>query len=57
MCVCVCVCVCIKLGTWASLVAQMVKICLQCRKPGLDPWVSKITWRREWLPTPVLSYA
>ena len=24
---------------------------LQCRKPGFDPWVGKIPWRREWLPT------
>ena len=22
-------------------------------KPGFDPWVEKILWRREWLPTPV----
>ena len=29
---------------WASL---------QCRKPGFDPWVGKIPWRRERLPTPV----
>ena len=21
---------------------------------GFDPWVGKIPWRREWLPTPVL---
>jgi len=35
-----------------SLVAQMVKICLQCRRPRFDPWVRKI-WRREWQPTPV----
>ena len=20
---------------------------------GFDPWVGKIPWRREWLPTPV----
>ena len=26
---------------------------LQCRRPGFDPWVWKIPWRREWLPTPV----
>ena len=26
---------------------------LQWRRPGFDPWVGKITWRREWLPTPV----
>ena len=36
----------------ASLVAQKVKICLQCR-PELNPWVSQIPWRKEWLPTPV----
>ena len=28
-------------------------VCLQCRRPGFDPWVGKIPWRREWLPTPV----
>ena len=22
-------------------------------KPGFDPWVGKIPWRREWQPTPV----
>ena len=41
----------------ASLVAQMVKkkkkICLQCRRHGFNPWVSKIPWRREWQPTPI----
>ena len=31
----------------------MVKILLQCRRPGFDPWLGKIPWRREWLPTPV----
>ena len=30
-----------------------LRICLQCRRPGFDPWVRKIPWRREWLPTPV----
>ena len=29
------------------------KIHLLCGKPGLDPWVGKILWRRERLPTPV----
>ena len=24
---------------------------VQCGRPGLDPWVGKIPWRREWLPT------
>ena len=27
------------------------KICLQCRRPGFDPWVGKIPWRTEWQPT------
>ena len=39
---------------WASLMAQMLKICLQCGRPGFSFWVRKIPWRREWLPTPVL---
>ena len=28
-------------------------VCLQCRRPGLDPWVRKIPWRRAWQPTSV----
>ena len=32
---------------WASVVAQMVRICLQCRRSRFDPW------KREWLPNPV----
>ena len=24
------------------------KDCLQCRRPGFDPWVGKIPWRRKW---------
>ena len=39
--------------SWASLVAQLVRIHLPCRTPGFNPWVGKIPWRREWLPTPV----
>ena len=41
--------------SWASLVAKMVKkkIHLQCTRPGFDPLVGKIPWRREWLLTPV----
>ena len=31
----------------ASLVAPMVKISLQCRRLGFDPWVRKIPWRRK----------
>ena len=26
---------------------------LQCGRPGFDPWVGKIPWRRAWQPTPV----
>ena len=29
-------------------------VCLQCGRPGFDPWVGKILWRRKWQPTPVL---
>ena len=29
------------------------RICLQCRRPGFNPWVGKISWRRKWQPTPV----
>ena len=41
------------------LVAQLVKnpptkkkkkIHLQCRRPGIDPWVGKIPWRRNIYP-------
>ena len=39
--------------SWASLVAQLVKNRLQCGRPRFDPWVGKIPWRRERLPTPV----
>ena len=27
--------------------------CRRGRKCGFDPWVGKITWRRQWQPTPV----
>ena len=40
-------------GIWAFLVAQLVKNHLQCRRPGFDPWVGKISWRRKRLPTTV----
>ena len=32
---------------------RQLRICLQCGRPGFDPWVGKIPWIREWLPTPV----
>ena len=39
--------------SWVSLVAQLVRIHLQCRRPRFDSWVWKIHWRRDRLPTPV----
>ena len=33
------------------MVKKKKKIHLQCRRPRFDPWVGKIPWRREWLPT------
>ena len=29
------------------------RICLQCRRPMFNPWVKRISWRREWQSTPV----
>ena len=31
------------------------RICLQCRRPGFDPQVGKIPWRRAWQLPPVFS--
>ena len=28
--------------SWTSLVAQMVRISQQCRRPGFDPWAGEI---------------
>ena len=30
-----------------------IRILPQCERPGFDPWIGKIPWRRERLPTPV----
>ena len=38
------------------LVAHWLRICLQCRshrRCRFNPWVRKISWRREWLCIPV----
>ena len=34
-------------------VAQTVKNLPECRRPGFNPWVGKIPWRRKWQATPV----
>ena len=38
---------------WASLIAQLVRICVQCRRSQVNSSVRKICWRRDRLPTPV----
>ena len=30
-----------------------ISVCLQCRRPRLNPWVRKIPWRRKWQRTPI----
>ena len=39
--------------SWAFLVAQLPKNPPAIWETGFDPWVGKIPWRRERLPTPV----
>ena len=38
--------------SWASLVTQTVKNLPAVQRPGYNPWVGKIPWRRPWQPTP-----
>ena len=38
---------------WASLVAQLVKNPPAMQRLGFNPWVGKIPWKKERLPTPV----
>ena len=35
-------------------VKKLHNSCLQCRRPGFDPWVRKIPWRGKWQPILVL---
>ena len=44
----------ISMHQWLLWWLRRWSICLQCRRPGFDPWVGKILWRRKWQPTPVL---
>ena len=37
--------------TLSSVGTESVR--LPCRRPGFDPSVGKIPWRRKWQPTPV----
>ena len=43
----------LRLSGGASLVLRQQRIHLQCRRPGFDPWVGKIPWRRKCQSTPV----
>ena len=38
----------------SMLIDQLGRICLQCRRPWVDSWARKISWRRDRLCTPVL---
>ena len=40
------------LSQFAPWWLRQLRIGLHCRRPGYDPWVGKIPWRRECLPTP-----
>ena len=40
--------------SWASLVAHLVKSLPAMQATWFNPWVGKIPWRREQLPTPVV---
>ena len=42
-----------SLGFPGGSLVKKKKTCLQCGRPGFDPWVGKIPWRRQRLPTPV----
>ena len=33
--------------------ALVSRVCPQCRRPGVSPWVGKIPGRRKWQPAPV----
>ena len=39
--------------SWLPLWLNWQRICLQRGRPRFNPWVGKIPWRRERLPTPV----
>ena len=39
--------------SWSTLMAQVAKNLPEMWRPGFDPWVGKIPWRKAWQPTPV----
>ena len=42
-----------RLGHSMSISGSDGKEFLQCRKPGFNPWVRNIPWKRKWQPTPM----
>ena len=38
---------------WLSWCSDDKRVCLQCGRPGFNPGVRQIFWRRKWLSTPV----
>ncbi|KAB0344848.1 hypothetical protein FD754_021774 [Muntiacus muntjak] len=36
-----------------DIITNIRIVCLQRGRPGFDPWVRKMPWRRKWQPTPV----
>ena len=47
---------CLKTLWFVKLGASHLRIRLQCGRPGFDPWVEKIPWRRAWQPIPENSH-
>ena len=41
---------CLRLPWWL----RWKSVCLHGGRPGFDPWVRKMPWRRKWQPIPVL---
>ena len=39
---------------WLAIIFWLFWLCLQCRRPGFNPWVRKIPWIREG--QPLLQY-
>ena len=48
--VCVYVCICFPGGTDGK---EPACHCKRLKRPRLNPWVGKISWRRKWEPAPV----
>ena len=50
--ICYILCIFLRLPRWLRGKESIYK-CWSHRRPGVDPWVGKIPWRRKWQPTPV----